>query len=144
MNKPGLIEHDPWLEPFEPVIRSRMERAKALEKELCSETGSLSEFASGHLYFGLHRFKEHWVFREWAPNAKKIFLIGVFSSWDELPEWELKPVEEGKWELEIPLPKMKHGDLYRLSVHWDGGQGNRIPAWTNRVVQDSTRSSILE
>ena len=31
---------------------------------------------------------------------------------------------------------MKHGDLYKLMVHWDGGCGERIPAWANRVVQD--------
>jgi 1,4-alpha-glucan branching enzyme len=26
--------------------------------------------------------------------------------------------------------------LYKLRVHWNGGEGERIPAWTNRVVQD--------
>jgi 1,4-alpha-glucan branching enzyme len=31
---------------------------------------------------------------------------------------------------------MKHGDQFRLSVYWEGGQGYRIPAWINRVVQD--------
>ena len=31
---------------------------------------------------------------------------------------------------------MKHGDLYKLHVYWDGGEGERIPAWADRVVQD--------
>ena len=31
---------------------------------------------------------------------------------------------------------MKHGDLYKLKVHWQGGEGERIPAWARRVVQD--------
>ena len=31
---------------------------------------------------------------------------------------------------------MKHGDLFKMKVHWDGGEGERIPAWARRVVQD--------
>ena len=31
---------------------------------------------------------------------------------------------------------MRHGDLYKLIVHWEGGCGERIPAWATRVVQD--------
>ena len=31
---------------------------------------------------------------------------------------------------------LKHGDLYKLKIHWEGGCGERIPAWANRVVQD--------
>ena len=31
---------------------------------------------------------------------------------------------------------MKHGDLFKMKVHWEGGEGERIPAWANRVVQD--------
>ncbi len=29
-----------------------------------------------------------------------------------------------------------HGDRYKLLVRWEGGEGERIPAWCNRVVQD--------
>ena len=29
-----------------------------------------------------------------------------------------------------------HGDLYKLNVYWECGQGERIPAWATRVVQD--------
>ncbi len=136
MEKPGIVKNDPWLEPFEPVIRSRMEKALAREKDLCGETVSLKEFASGHLYFGLHRTGDKWVFREWAPNAERIYMVGDFSGWKELPEWEMQSTGTGNWELEIPLQAMKQGDLYRLSIHWPGGQGERIPAWTTRVVQD--------
>ena len=31
---------------------------------------------------------------------------------------------------------LNHGDLYKLSIHWDGGSGERIPSYANRVVQD--------
>jgi len=42
----------------------------------------------------------------------------------------------GDWEIALPAETLKHGDLYKLSVHWKGGQGERIPAYANRVVQD--------
>ena len=44
----------------------------------------------------------------------------------------------GNWELVLPEKALKHGDLYKMSVHWEGGQGERIPAWVGRVVQDDT------
>lgn len=31
---------------------------------------------------------------------------------------------------------MCHKDLYKMKVYWDGGEGERIPAWCRRVVQD--------
>ena len=33
---------------------------------------------------------------------------------------------------------MYHKDLYKMKVYWEGGQGERIPAWCQRVVQDET------
>ena len=45
-------------------------------------------------------------------------------------------LDGGNWELKLPADKMKHGDLYKMSVRWDGGEGERIPAWCQRVVQD--------
>ena len=44
---------------------------------------TLADFASGHEYFGLHFQDNEWVFREWAPNADRIFLIGDMTGWQE-------------------------------------------------------------
>ena len=136
METPEIVKNDPWLGPFEKVIRDRILRSRQKESELIRDAGSLGEFASGHLYFGLHRLKDHWVFREWAPNATQIFLVGDFSGWEEMPRWEMSQLENGVWEIQIPLSALNQQDLYKLSVHWEGGHGNRIPAWANRVVQD--------
>ena len=134
-----LIENDPWLEPFSAAIEGRYQRV--LDKELELTNGgktSLTEFASGHMYFGLHRTRKGWVFREWAPNAKDIYLIGDFNNWQVKPEYRLKKVKRsnGVWELELKADEMKHGDLYKMKVYWEGGEGERIPAYANRVVQD--------
>ena len=133
-----LIENDPWLEPFSAAIEGRYQRVLDKELELTGGKMSLSEFASGHMYFGLHRTRKGWVFREWAPNAKDIYLVGDFNNWQEKPQYRLHRVKRsnGVWELELKADEMKHGDLFKMKVYWEGGEGERIPAYANRVVQD--------
>jgi len=100
---------------------------------------SLADFASGHEYFGLHFRDNEWVLREWAPNARKMRLIGAFSDWKERDDYSFSPIgAEGVWELRLPPAALNHGDLYRLHLHWPGGEGDRIPAYARRVVQDNT------
>ncbi len=40
-------------------------------------------------------------------------------------------------ELQVDVNRLRHEDLYKLSVHWNGGKGERIPVWADRVVQDN-------
>ena len=132
----NIIKNDPWLEPFAEAIKGRHLHAIAKEKELVGKK-SLSEFASGHLYYGLHFESPEWVFREWAPNAKEIYLIGDFSDWKPTARYKLKRLRgTGNWEIRLPKDALHHGDLYKMLVRWNGGEGERIPAWANRVVQD--------
>jgi 1,4-alpha-glucan branching enzyme len=107
------------------------------EAEL-TEAGSrsLSDFATGYLYFGLHRTASGWTFREWAPNATEIYLIGDFNSWQPRDEYRLTRLENGVFEIILPENALQHGQHYKLLVRWNGGQGERIPAWAQRVVQD--------
>lgn len=132
-----IIEHDSWLKPYEKAIIGRYQAVLNKESELTLQGEvSLREFASGHLYFGLHPTDTGWVFREWAPHATAIYLIGNFSFWLEQEAYRLQPVENGVWEIYLDKEALKHGDIYKLKVHWQGGSGERIPAWANRVVQD--------
>ena len=132
----NIIKNDPWLEPFAKAIEGRHLHAIAKEKELVGKK-SLSEFASGYLYYGLHFESPEWVFREWAPNAKEIYLIGDFSDWKPTARYKLKRLRAtGNWEIRLPKDALHHGDLYKMLVRWNGGEGERIPAWANRVVQD--------
>ena len=133
----NLIKNDSWLEPYSEAINGRHQHAIDKEKELTNNgKKSLSDFATGYLYFGLHRTATGWVFREWAPNATQIFLIGTFNDWKELKKYSLKRKSNGNWEITLPLNAINHGDLYKLKIYWDGGCGERIPAWATRVVQD--------
>ena len=134
----GLVKNDPWLEPFEDAIKGRHEHAVWKINQLTRNgKKSLTEFASGHLYYGLHKMSRGWVFREWAPNATEIYLIGDFNDWQESEKYKLKRIEgTGNWEIKLSEKAIKHLDLYKMKVKWNGGEGERIPAWCQRVVQD--------
>lgn len=136
MAKLNIIKNDPWLEPFANAIEGRHFDAIRKEKELTAKARSLNNFANAHKYFGLHRTEKGWVFREWAPNANAISLIGDFNDWKESASYALHPLNNGVWEIELGPDAMKHGQLYKMLVHWAGGSGERIPAYATRVIQD--------
>ena len=135
----GLVKNDGYLEPFEDAIRGRHDHAAWKINQL-TQNGkqTLNDFANGYVYYGLHRnARGGWVFREWAPNATEIYLVGDFNDWKEDEKYKAKRIEgTGNWELKLPKKAMKHGDLFKMHVKWNGGEGERIPAWANRVVQD--------
>lgn len=134
-----LLRNDKYLAAYAEAIEGRHQFALDKISELTRKGAiTLSDFADGHLYFGLHRTeKGEWVLREWAPNATAIYLIGDFNGWQETPKFAMKRVRNtGNWEIKLSKTILKHGDLFKLSVHWDGGQGERIPVWATRVVQD--------
>ena len=134
----GLVAHDGYLEPYEGAITGRHDHAVWKLNQLTRNGKiTLKDFASGYDYYGLHRTARGWVFREWAPTATDIYLVGDFNDWQETEKYRAKRVAgTGNWELKLPSKAMKHGDLYKMHVHWNGGEGERIPAWAQRVVQD--------
>lgn len=138
--KLAILKSDPWLEPFADAIEGRHNSVIEKLNDLTSATdGSLSNFANAHKYFGLHKNgRKGWTFREYAPNATDITLVGTFSDWQKKDEFRLSNIGDGVWEITLDKNILKHGDLYKMIVTWDGGQGERIPAYATRVVQDPT------
>jgi 1,4-alpha-glucan branching enzyme len=133
----NLIKNDPWLAPHEAAIKGRYQYAIDKEKELTNNgKQTLSNFASGYLYFGLHKIPDGWVFREWAPQAKVIYLIGTFNNWRKDERYQMNHIDNGNWELVMEENYLRHEDLFKLHIEWEGGCGERIPAWARRVVQD--------
>ncbi len=136
--KPEILRSDPWLEPFAAAIIGRHEDAlKALDRLTDNGRSSLCDFANAHNYYGLHRCSDgKWVFREYAPNASEIWLIGTFTNWIALDAFKLRRLDNGTWEGYFPANAISNGDLFKMKVCWQGGCGERIPAYAKRVVQD--------
>lgn len=133
----GLVKNDSWLEPFEEAICGRRDHVLSKLNELTNGgKQSLSDFASGYLYFGLHKTSKGWVLREWAPNATEIFLVGDFNGWQEQEDNKMTRIDNGNWEIKLKSSQVRHGDLFKLKVKWNGGEGERIPSYATRVVQD--------
>lgn len=131
------LSDDPYLSPYLPLIEQRGAKIKETEKKLTDGKILLKNFASAHEYYGLHYKKNQWVFREWAPNATQVFLIGDFNNWKIKGDYELNRINEnGDWEIILDKDKIQKKSLFKLKIFWKGGEGERIPAYARRVVQD--------
>lgn len=137
-----LIKSDPYLAPYSGAIEGRYNYFRQVEKNLAGN-GKLSDFANGHLYYGLHSYldeqtgTQHWVMREWAPNATAIYILGDFNGWKKSEQYRLMPIQNGNWEGIFNEDALQHGQHYKLLVEWQGGYGERIPSYATRVVQDN-------
>lgn len=131
-----IYETDPYLAPYREAIEKRHERILE-ERDKIAMDGSLADGLNNHLYYGLHRDADgSWVFREWAPNASRIYLIGEFNNWRRTAAYSLNPIGGGNWEIRLPAMFLHHQELYKLFIEWPGGGGERLPSYVRRVVQD--------
>ncbi|MEE4259813.1 MAG: alpha amylase C-terminal domain-containing protein [Bacteroidales bacterium] len=136
-----LIEQDPWLEPSEKDIQERYDRYEAKLKEIEKDFGGLTEIANGYKYFGINYDpkRKGWTYREWAPRAKALYLVGDFNNWQQF-DHPLTKNEFGIWELFLPEDAYKntflHGSKIKVLVDSEKGLNYRIPAYITRVVQD--------
>jgi len=139
--KVAKLSEDKYLSAYLPDIERRREKYLAARKQLAGKKSSLADAAAcEHHFFGLHRQKNgSWIFREWAPAAKKIVLVGDFSNFEERSEFELQPLKKrpGCWELKLTSDILRHGMHYNLHITFaDGSVNVRLPAYANYTVQD--------
>jgi 1,4-alpha-glucan branching enzyme len=140
----GLVALDPWLEPYSQHLRNRFLHYKHFRSLLEEHGGVLGEMTTGHMYFGLNRGTKEgkggvW-YREWAPGAKYLSLIGDFNGWDRGKN-PLVRDEWGVWSTFIGDDdtggKLAHGSHVKVHVAGEDGTAmDRLPAYIRRVVQD--------
>ena len=124
MSKKTLVELDPWLAPHEPVIKAREAYISSTLRRVL-DGKSPADFALGFHHFGLHQTAAGWMFREWAPNATRIVIVGDFSEWQEREEFALQPGEHGEWSVDLPKDALHHGQKNKQRDNWPGGDGWR-------------------
>jgi 1,4-alpha-glucan branching enzyme len=140
-NLPLPLGADPFLIPHREAIRARRELVERTRLRLGGPAG-MDKTAQAYRWFGLHRDGQDWVFREWAPNATSVCLIGDFCDWRAESRFQLKRRENGIWEGRFPANWLQHGQRYRLRLTWPGGEGDRIPSFATRVVQAGDNGSF--
>ena len=137
----ALVKNDVGLAPFEPVLRRRQERLQARLAEIEQHHGSLLNYATAHQQLGLNHDagRGGWVYREWAPAAQALFLVGDFNGWDRQAN-PLQQLDFGVWEVFLPdaeyQQRLTHGSRYKVHVVANGQGKDRLPAALRRVVQD--------
>ncbi len=132
-----IFERDPYLLPFENDILLRMERLSTKKKEILSDC-SLLEFASAHEYFGFHKTKDGWFYREHAPSADGVYLMGDMNDWNptSLP---LTRLTNGVWEIFLPKTTALYDGCHVKTVIRKGNVLlERTPLFIRRVLQDET------
>jgi 1,4-alpha-glucan branching enzyme len=137
----ALVQNDTWLQPYEPVLLRRQQRLRDRLADITQHYGSLREFANAHQRLGLHYDgrRRGYVYREWAPAAYGLFLIGDFNGWDRQAA-PLTKGDDGVWEVFLPDKHYKgslvHGSRYKVHIVAANGAHDRLPAYLRRAVQD--------
>ena len=131
-----ILEIDPYLKPFEKALQLRMHRYSSHKKTLLGRYLTLESFANGHFFYGFHLVKDGWYYREWAPGAEELHLMGDFNGWN--PETHpLKRKERGNWEIFLDgRDALQHMSFVKVRVKAKGKQRDRLPLYINRTVQD--------
>lgn len=135
-----IVRQDNWLEPVAKDVWERHQRFVNKKKTIEKDYGSLYNFANAHHFLGftLSKDRKLLTYREWAPAAKGLFLVGDFNNWEYFTH-PLEKKENGIWEIRIDLektPELKHQSLIKVLVQTEKGNFNRIPAFIKRVIQD--------
>lgn len=134
--KNRILEIDPYLEPFENDIDLRTKLYHSKKKALLGNYKKLKSFANGHKYFGFHRTRTGWVYREWAPAADAMYLTGDFNGWS-IESCHMTRLENGVFEVHLKgKDALKPGQKVQAIVINSGQILRRIPLYATRVVQD--------
>jgi 1,4-alpha-glucan branching enzyme len=146
----ALIKDDPWLANYAPLLRARHDHLKSILTRIDANGGLMGPISQGHHFFGFNRGEFHGTpgvwYREWAPGALQLRLIGDFNNWNR---WDcpLVPDSFGVHSLFLPDDKFKtrlsHGSMVKvLVVHHNSTITDRVPAYIKRVVQETGSSNF--
>lgn len=146
----GVVQLDPYLEPFKPALKSRFSKAQDWINRINETEGGLEKFSRGYERFGFTVAHDGTItYREWAPNALRAYLIGDFNGWNR-DSHEMKRDAFGVWEISLaPVdgrPAIEHDSKLKISmvVPNDHARAERIPVWITRVTQDLSVSPVYD
>ena len=128
-----ILEIDPWLKPYARDINLRMQQYNRVRAQILGDSEKdLSTFANGHMYFGFFRTNYGWVYREWAPGADAINLIGDFNNWNRLSH-PMTRQKNGVWEIKLEgRDALKHGQRIKVQGIRNCRTFDRIPRYIHR------------
>ena len=131
-----------YLKPFKKDIDLRVALYSKKKRELLGNGRSLKAFANGHNYFGFHRTRSGWVYREWAPAADAMYLTGDFNGWNT-EDCPMTRCDNGVFEVELKGKNaLKVGQ--RVLMPTFGGQKVKIQKEEYTIVDEESILGIFE
>ena len=119
----GITQVDPTLKPYAAQFHARYAHYRSALARIDATGGLLGQISQGHHYFGLNRGerdrKEGVWYREWAPAARSLRLIGDFNNWDGHYHQMRALGSSGVWE--IFIPGVGEGAHYKFEVRDHNG-----------------------
>ncbi len=135
-NNIKIFDIDPNLKPFEKDLDLRMNKYKKDKNALLSKYSTFESFSNGNLFYGFHSCDEGWYYREWAPAAEALYLIGDFNFWNPNSH-PMKKTENGNWEIFLQgTQALQHMSNVKVRIVSKGVSRDRIPLYIKRAVQD--------
>ena len=128
-----ILKIDPYLKPYGKDFDLRKENYEKKKAELLSQGQTLREFANAHNYFGFHKEKEGWIYREWAPAADKLYITGDFCNWQRYA-CPMEKLPGGVFE--AVLPGLEDNTRVMTVVVNGDRELERIPAYIRCVRQE--------
>ncbi|MBK5239945.1 alpha-amylase family glycosyl hydrolase [Clostridium sp.] len=142
-NNIKILDIDPYLKPFEKDISLRVNKYKETKKVLLSNYPNFKSFANGNLFYGFHPCDGGWYYREWAPAAQALYLIGDFNFWNS-ESHPLKKIGNGNWEIFLSGSKtLKHMSNIKVRIVAKGESKDRLPLYIKRTVQNPVTKDFL-
>jgi 1,4-alpha-glucan branching enzyme len=131
-----IFEIDPYLKPYEKDITLRIDSYAKKRAEILKGKKSLLDFADAYEYFGFHKNSDGWVYREWAPGADNLYLVGDHNGWNK-ENGVMQKKADGEFEIFIKgKSTLYDGCFVKIIVEKDGEFLDRVPLFINRVVQN--------
>lgn len=146
-----IFKQDPWLENYKSTFQDRFAKFHAWLEKFNQDETSLDQFTRSFEKFGLIKLSDNTIeYREYAPNAKDVYLIGEFNGWKIGANPLKKEDDFGHWVCRIPPlkngdPAIPHNSKIKVSMVTPNGERiDRIPAWIRRVTQDLSVSPVYD
>eukprot|EP00768_Dysnectes_brevis_P006325 gnl/Dysnectes_brevis/4933_a6865_522.p1 GENE.gnl/Dysnectes_brevis/4933_a6865_522~~gnl/Dysnectes_brevis/4933_a6865_522.p1 ORF type:complete len:693 (-),score=281.40 gnl/Dysnectes_brevis/4933_a6865_522:772-2850(-) len=147
-----LIAIDPYLKPFETLLKNRWADFEYRYRTINEKFGGLKKFADMSDW-GIYTStdsdgQQYLMYREWAPNAKELALLGEFCDWNVVHRGVRDPY--GIWTVRIPFQHgncpVKPCDTIKVWIKThDGKELWRMPQRTTRTgMDDGKLKSIYE
>jgi 1,4-alpha-glucan branching enzyme len=136
-----IYDSDPYIAPHKGWFEHKYHQFCDLLGQIEANEGSLYEFSLGYKKYGFNEDESGVWYREWAPNAKEMYLIGDFNNWDRRSH-KLTKNEFGTWEIYIPKNPdgsypIPHNSKVKAHILNARDQWvDKIPAWITYATQD--------